>query len=78
MKRIIAIAAAVLALTGCATNGGTVSRIDVNVSSRKLQFVELDESFGAIDPATGNKRGLKTAIAAVRSRRRAKRAAAAA
>ena len=45
MRRIIAIAAAVLALTGCATNGGTtVERIDVNVSSRKLQFVELDES----------------------------------
>ena len=40
-------------------------------------FVELDESFGVIDPATGNKRGLKTAIATVRGRRRAKRAAAA-
>ena len=45
MKRIIAIAAAALALTGCATNGETtVERIDVNVFSRKLQFVELDES----------------------------------
>ncbi len=38
-------------------------------------FDELDESFGAVDPATGNKRGLKTAIATVRGRRRAKRAA---
>jgi len=38
-------------------------------------FDGLDESFGAVDPATGNKRGLKTAIATVRGRRRAKRMA---
>ncbi|TXH17242.1 MAG: fatty acid desaturase [Mycobacterium sp.] len=51
---------------------------DAPETRSERMFVELDESFGAIDPATGNKRGLKTAIAAVRSRRRAKRAAAAA
>ncbi|MFL0172773.1 fatty acid desaturase family protein [Mycobacterium sp. SMC-13] len=51
---------------------------DAPETRSERMFVELDESFGAIDPATGNKRGLKTAIATVRSRRRAKRAAAAA
>ncbi|OKH78067.1 stearoyl-CoA 9-desaturase [Mycobacterium sp. ST-F2] len=50
---------------------------DAPETRSERMFVELDESFGVIDPATGNKRGLKTAIATVRGRRRAKRAAAA-
>ncbi|MGX9673892.1 fatty acid desaturase family protein [Mycobacterium sp. HM-7] len=50
---------------------------DAPETRSERMFVELDESFGAVDPATGNKRGLKTAIATVRGRRRAKRAAAA-
>jgi hypothetical protein len=44
MKKLIIIIAASLSLVGCATNGGTtVERVDVNMTSRKLQFVELDE-----------------------------------
>jgi linoleoyl-CoA desaturase len=38
-------------------------------------FTELEPGFGVTDPATGRRRGLKTAIATVRGRRRAKRAA---
>jgi len=37
-------------------------------------FTELEPGFGVTDPATGRRRGLKTAIATVRGRRRAKRA----
>ena len=37
-------------------------------------FTELEPGFGVTDPATGRRRGLKTAIATVRSWRRAKRA----
>ena len=44
MKKFVLIIAAALSLVGCATSGGTtVERVDVNVTSRKLQFVELDE-----------------------------------
>lgn len=50
---------------------------DAPETRSERMFVELDESFGAVDPATGNKRGLKTAIRTVRSRRAAKRMAAA-
>ncbi len=39
-------------------------------------FAELEPGFAGIDPSTGRRRGLKTAIAAVRGWRRAKRAAA--
>ncbi|BBX83803.1 fatty acid desaturase family protein [Mycolicibacterium aubagnense] len=49
---------------------------DAPETRSERMFVELDESFGAVDPSTGNKRGLKTAVAAVRRRRQAKRAAA--
>jgi len=37
-------------------------------------FTELEPGFGVTDPATGRRRGLKTAIATVRGWRRAKRA----
>jgi linoleoyl-CoA desaturase len=37
-------------------------------------FTELEAGFGVTDPATGRRRGLKTAIATVRGWRRAKRA----
>ncbi len=50
---------------------------DAPETRSERMFIELDESFGAVDPATGNKRGLKTAIRTVRSRRAAKRMAAA-
>ncbi|WP_071286839.1 fatty acid desaturase family protein [Mycolicibacterium llatzerense] len=50
---------------------------DAPETRSERMFVELDESFGAVDPETGNKRGLKTAIRTVRSRRAAKRMAAA-
>jgi len=40
-------------------------------------FAELEPGFAGTDPATGRRRGLKSAIAAVRGWRRAKRAAAA-
>ncbi|UMB68398.1 fatty acid desaturase family protein [Mycobacterium paraterrae] len=39
-------------------------------------FAELEPGFAGIDPSTGRRRGLKTAIAAVRGWRRAKRATA--
>jgi NADPH-dependent stearoyl-CoA 9-desaturase len=39
-------------------------------------FVELEPGFAGVDPTTGRRRGLKTAIATVRSWRRQKRAAA--
>ena len=39
-------------------------------------FTELEPGFGVTDPATGRRRGLKTAIATVRGWRRAKRASA--
>jgi linoleoyl-CoA desaturase len=38
-------------------------------------FTELEPGFAATDPATGRRRGLKTAIATVRQWRREKRAA---
>ncbi|MDR3664330.1 MAG: fatty acid desaturase, partial [Mycobacterium sp.] len=50
---------------------------DAPETRSERMFIELDDSYGKADPATGNKRGLKTAIAAVRGRRRAKRAEAA-
>jgi linoleoyl-CoA desaturase len=37
-------------------------------------FAELESGFAGTDPATGRRRGLNTAIATVRSWRRAKRA----
>jgi linoleoyl-CoA desaturase len=37
-------------------------------------FTELEPGFGVTDPATGRRRGLKTAITTVRGWRRAKRA----
>ena len=37
-------------------------------------FTELEPGFAVTDPATGRRRGLKTAIATVRGWRRAKRA----
>ena len=40
-------------------------------------FAELEPGFAGTDPATGRRRGLNSAIAAVRGWRRAKRAAAA-
>lgn len=44
MKKIILALAVSALLVGCASTGGTpVERVDVNVSSRKLQFVEVDE-----------------------------------
>ncbi len=39
-------------------------------------FAELEPGFAGVDPATGRRRGLKTAIATVRAWRRQKRAAA--
>ena len=51
---------------------------DAPETRSERMFVELDESFGVVDPSTGNTRGRTTASATVRSRRRAKRAAAAA
>ncbi len=39
-------------------------------------FAELEPGFAGVDPDTGRRRGLKTAIATVRSWRRQKRAAA--
>jgi linoleoyl-CoA desaturase len=41
-------------------------------------FAELEPDFAGTDPATGRRRGLKSAIAAVRGWRRNKRAAKAA
>jgi NADPH-dependent stearoyl-CoA 9-desaturase len=38
-------------------------------------FTELESGFAGTDPATGRRRGLKTAIATVRQWRRDKRAA---
>ena len=38
-------------------------------------FTELDSGFAGTDPATGRRRGLKTAIATVRQWRRDKRTA---
>ncbi len=50
---------------------------DAPETRSEQMFAELDPEFGGIDPATGNKRGLRSAIAAVRKWRRDKRSRAA-
>ena len=47
---------------------------DAPETRSERMFTELEPGFGYIDPATGRRRGLKTAIATVRGWRRAKRA----
>ena len=48
---------------------------DAPETRSERMFTELDAGFVATDPATGRRRGLKTAIATVRQWRRDKRAA---
>ena len=48
---------------------------DAPETRSERMFTELDSGFVATDPATGRRRGLKTAIATVRQWRRDKRAA---
>ena len=48
---------------------------DAPETRSERMFTELDSDFDATDPATGRRRGLKTAIATVRQWRRDKRAA---
>ena len=48
---------------------------DAPETRSERMFTELDSGFAATDPATGRRRGLKTAIATVRQWRRDKRAA---
>ena len=47
---------------------------DAPETRSERMFTELEPGFGVTDPATGRRRGLKTAIATVRGWRRAKRA----
>jgi linoleoyl-CoA desaturase len=47
---------------------------DAPETRSERMFTELETGFGVTDPATGRRRGLKTAIATVRGWRRAKRA----
>jgi linoleoyl-CoA desaturase len=51
---------------------------DAPETRSERMFAELEPGFAGTDPATGRRRGLKTAIATVRSWRRGKRAAKAA
>jgi linoleoyl-CoA desaturase len=51
---------------------------DAPETRSERMFAELDPGYAGVDPGTGHKRGLKTAIAAVRQRRQGKRAAKAA
>ena len=46
---------------------------DAPETRSELMFADLGPEFGEFDPATGNKRGLRSAIAAVRKWRRDKR-----
>jgi linoleoyl-CoA desaturase len=48
---------------------------DAPETRSERMFIELEPGFAATDPATGRRRGLKTAIATVRQWRRHKRAA---
>jgi fatty acid desaturase len=50
---------------------------DAPETRSELMFAELEPGFAGTDPATGRRRGLKTAIATIRGWRRGKRAAAA-
>jgi linoleoyl-CoA desaturase len=50
---------------------------DAPETRSELMFAELEPGFAGTDPATGRRRGLKTAIATIRGWRRSKRAAAA-
>jgi linoleoyl-CoA desaturase len=47
---------------------------DAPETRSEQMFAELEPSFAGTDPATGRRRGLKTAIATVRGWRRNKRA----
>ncbi len=47
---------------------------DAPETRSERMFSELEPGFGYTDPATGRRRGLKTAIATVRGWRRARRA----
>ena len=47
---------------------------DAPETRSERMFTELEPGFGVTDPATGRRRGLKTAIATVRGWRRTKRA----
>ncbi len=51
---------------------------DAPETRSERMFAELESGYAGVDPATGRKRGLKTAIATARQKRRAKRTAKAA
>ncbi len=51
---------------------------DAPETRSERMFAELESGYAGVDPKTGRKRGLKTAIATARQKRRVKRAAKAA